>query len=275
MNLSEKIAVKPKVDAIKPKPQHQLPPIIPDRPLPPSGVIPDPKKKVYCSYWIQNGECNYIQTGCLYKHEIPTDPNVLATLGFAKVPDWYRKHHQTSRKFARKTADDLLCDDFEDQAPSTQQKSNSNATLATPPAHHASPMMPTSSRDEFHYFFQKPLQPQNITSPTQTGLNLSKFAFPAPVERSQTKSTTGQSTLVENSLFGKSKMPELLVSLDEIPQHVQKTGLSVTDSKRSGAKQHVSNVKVGAVQTQSTAPKKKAKGSKRGHVKEKAQRLPN
>ncbi|KAJ5679640.1 hypothetical protein N7462_007884 [Penicillium macrosclerotiorum] len=48
-------------------------------------------KKEYCSYWIRHGECDYQQQGCLYKHEMPTDPAMLEKLGLRDIPRWYRE----------------------------------------------------------------------------------------------------------------------------------------------------------------------------------------
>lgn len=48
------------------------------------------KDKVYCSYWIRSGECDYTQQGCRYKHEMP-DKATLASIGFRTVPRWWQK----------------------------------------------------------------------------------------------------------------------------------------------------------------------------------------
>ncbi|PKY07425.1 hypothetical protein P168DRAFT_279397 [Aspergillus campestris IBT 28561] len=50
-------------------------------------------KKEYCSYWIRHGECDYQQQGCLYKHEMPTDPLTLEKLGLRDIPRWYREKY--------------------------------------------------------------------------------------------------------------------------------------------------------------------------------------
>ncbi|KAI9932812.1 hypothetical protein ASPWEDRAFT_22577 [Aspergillus wentii DTO 134E9] len=50
-------------------------------------------KKEYCSYWIRHGECDYQQQGCLYKHEMPTDPAMLEKLGLRDIPRWYREKY--------------------------------------------------------------------------------------------------------------------------------------------------------------------------------------
>lgn len=60
---------------------------------PPSGKIPDPSKKTYCSYWIRKGECDYTQQGCMYKHEMP-DMDVLRGLGFRETPEWWVQRNQ-------------------------------------------------------------------------------------------------------------------------------------------------------------------------------------
>jgi hypothetical protein len=48
----------------------------------------EPSGKVYCTYWIRHGECDYIQQGCLYKHEMP-DEATCAIIGFRVVPQWW------------------------------------------------------------------------------------------------------------------------------------------------------------------------------------------
>ncbi|GES60993.1 hypothetical protein ATEIFO6365_0006045400 [Aspergillus terreus] len=50
-------------------------------------------KKEFCSYWIRHGECDYQQQGCLYKHEMPTDPGTLEKLGLRDIPRWYREKY--------------------------------------------------------------------------------------------------------------------------------------------------------------------------------------
>ena len=61
------------------------PPVDPNPEIPPTG------QKVYCSYWLKRGECDYAQQGCMYKHAMPLDLDVLGALGFRDLPDWYRK----------------------------------------------------------------------------------------------------------------------------------------------------------------------------------------
>ena len=50
-----------------------------------------PKKK-YCTHWILNGVCAYMQVGCKYKHEIPLDKETWKSIvGGAKIPGWFRE----------------------------------------------------------------------------------------------------------------------------------------------------------------------------------------
>ncbi|KAI7283016.1 hypothetical protein KC345_g3149 [Hortaea werneckii] len=56
---------------------------------PPSGAQPDQDKKEYCTYWIRTGECDYMQQGCLYKHEMP-DKATLGKIGLGRnLPRWW------------------------------------------------------------------------------------------------------------------------------------------------------------------------------------------
>lgn len=52
-----------------------------------------PGKKVYCTHWMSTGECDYAQQGCLYKHEMPINLNLLNALGYQDIPKWYREKH--------------------------------------------------------------------------------------------------------------------------------------------------------------------------------------
>ncbi|KAK4900936.1 hypothetical protein LTR27_002119 [Elasticomyces elasticus] len=59
-------------------------------PPPPSGTQPDSEKKEFCTFWIRTGECDYMQQGCLYKHEMP-DRATLEKIGFRGVPRWWQE----------------------------------------------------------------------------------------------------------------------------------------------------------------------------------------
>lgn len=90
--------------AESPKPKPKSKPLYNERPLPPSGVEPDPKKKVYCTYWIQHASCNFAQQGCLYKHEMP-DLQTLKSIGIYKYPMWWQKQQARKRTSQRAERD--------------------------------------------------------------------------------------------------------------------------------------------------------------------------
>ncbi|KAJ5659613.1 hypothetical protein N7507_006064 [Penicillium longicatenatum] len=48
-------------------------------------------RKKYCSYWIRHGECDYLQQGCMFKHEMPLEPRLIEELGLRDIPRWYRE----------------------------------------------------------------------------------------------------------------------------------------------------------------------------------------
>jgi hypothetical protein len=57
----------------------------------PSGIEPDPAKKVYCTHWIRTGECAFTSVGCKYKHEMPP-VDKLRELGFTLgTPKWFQE----------------------------------------------------------------------------------------------------------------------------------------------------------------------------------------
>jgi len=47
-------------------------------------------KKVYCTYFLNTGNCNYMQEGCKYKHEFPEDEETRSAIGLRKLPTWMR-----------------------------------------------------------------------------------------------------------------------------------------------------------------------------------------
>lgn len=57
---------------------------------PPSSGSSDVGDKVYCTHWIRHGECDYMQQGCRFKHEMP-DKATLAGIGFRTVPRWWQE----------------------------------------------------------------------------------------------------------------------------------------------------------------------------------------
>jgi hypothetical protein len=54
-----------------------------------SGTAPT-KEKIFCSYWIRNGCCDYAQQGCRYKHEMPSIETLRALNLARDYPAWYK-----------------------------------------------------------------------------------------------------------------------------------------------------------------------------------------
>lgn len=46
-------------------------------------------EKKYCTHWIRWGECDYMQQGCKYRHEMPDEETLLA-IGIRSMPKWYK-----------------------------------------------------------------------------------------------------------------------------------------------------------------------------------------
>ena len=46
-------------------------------------------RKIYCSFWLRTGNCNYEQQGCKFLHEIPSDEKTRNMIGFRDCPDWW------------------------------------------------------------------------------------------------------------------------------------------------------------------------------------------
>ncbi|KAI5359595.1 Putative Zinc finger, CCCH-type [Septoria linicola] len=59
---------------------------------PPSGILPDQDKKVFCTHWIMTGDCKFVQQGCRYKHEMPSEAK-LKELGIRHTPRWWQEQN--------------------------------------------------------------------------------------------------------------------------------------------------------------------------------------
>lgn len=46
------------------------------------------EKKGYCMFWLRRGECDYMQKGCRYLHEMPVDKETREKIGLRKIPEW-------------------------------------------------------------------------------------------------------------------------------------------------------------------------------------------
>ena len=47
-------------------------------------------KKVYCTYFLNTGNCDYMQVGCRYSHDLPDDEETRTAIGLRKLPTWMR-----------------------------------------------------------------------------------------------------------------------------------------------------------------------------------------
>ncbi|GME66135.1 putative c-x8-c-x5-c-x3-h type zinc finger protein [Neofusicoccum parvum] len=79
-------------------PKFEFNPAVHTRPLPPSGREPDQTKKEYCTYWIKTGECDFMQQGCLFKHEMPDLKTLREKVGIHSVPHWYQVKSAMTRR---------------------------------------------------------------------------------------------------------------------------------------------------------------------------------
>lgn len=62
----------------------------PSRQPPQPSAAAEQDGKEFCTYWIRHGECDYIQQGCRYKHNMP-GLDTLRKIGFRTVPLWWRE----------------------------------------------------------------------------------------------------------------------------------------------------------------------------------------
>ncbi|KAI9684975.1 MAG: hypothetical protein M1820_010855, partial [Bogoriella megaspora] len=63
-------------------------------PLPPSGIIPNPAKKVYCTHWLSRGHCDFAASGCRYKHTFPNSQAEWVTHGFTNPQTQVARCHK-------------------------------------------------------------------------------------------------------------------------------------------------------------------------------------
>jgi hypothetical protein len=127
----------------------------PDLVLPPSGRRPDPKKKQFCSYWLRTGECDFIQQGCMYKHEIPSN---LDSVGLNKIPEWIQKKQRltyTSGPPSKEAIDDLLGDLNEPLPPIPKPGNGSFPSPTAPSGRNIS----APAADGFIHYFQHKHEP--------------------------------------------------------------------------------------------------------------------
>lgn len=93
----------------------------------------DSDRKEYCTYWIRHGECDYMQQGCRYKHEMP-DIMTLRSIGFRNVPEWHKEkmRMRNMQRPGRPHPDVLqsILNQTNDDSVSESGSDDSDATLA-------------------------------------------------------------------------------------------------------------------------------------------------
>ena len=97
-------------------------------------------KKIYCTYWIQTGNCNYMQEGCRYKHEIPKDPETRRAIGFREFPNWPREELPINTKPAPALHKPWRRQDGRHERPGAQGPPN--RAVASPATAHGTPIVP-------------------------------------------------------------------------------------------------------------------------------------
>ncbi|KAE9976649.1 hypothetical protein BLS_001932 [Venturia inaequalis] len=117
----------------------------PDKPSAFPRSPTDADRKEYCSYWIRHGECDYMQQGCRYKHEMP-DLMTLRSIGFRGVPEWH-KEKMRMRNMRRPALPHLqsILNSIDDDSGSLSGRDESAATLAEAPRRLAVSLSPRSA----------------------------------------------------------------------------------------------------------------------------------
>jgi hypothetical protein len=172
-------------------------------------------KKIYCTYWIRHGECDYIQQGCRYKHEMP-DLKTLKSIGFQGVPRWYRErismaaaHPMRSRGEFRRMIEAFahgssISSISDSSSASGSDVSSSNAM----PSRHR-PLVPTSvSTLPTKPASDMPMSPRTLTHGHPNALESQK-STEETVDRAHEDSITDLETSSQNSLLVPNNSPEL------------------------------------------------------------------
>lgn len=103
-----------------------------DQAAPCHRVSGEADKKEYCTYWIRHGECDYMQQGCRYKHEMP-DLMTLRAIGFRHIPDWYKERMSRRPLRAHSNVLGSILNSSTNDAASDASSDDSDATLAEIP----------------------------------------------------------------------------------------------------------------------------------------------
>jgi hypothetical protein len=183
--VAEIIKARPLAPGVYPEPQRQTSPRRGgdiSRPLSstsctpmartPSGVVPDPAKKVYCTHWINNGTCGYTQTGCKYLHKLP--PRELwHTVGIKEHPQWMLDQDKT-----RVGIDSAPHPEMDELAKSLEEMKYENRIKRVP----AKPKVVPAKRSPSRAFSDELESEPEAQVDAQSGLDASKFAAASKIE---------------------------------------------------------------------------------------------
>jgi hypothetical protein len=191
----------------------------------PEHAAPSPRsliesdQKEYCTYWIRHGECDYMQQGCRYKHDMP-DLMTLRSIGFRNVPEWYRE--RMNRRPLRTHPDVLqsILNRKPNDSSSETDSNDSDATLAEVTRSHINaPVMPLaqnatvpapSTFDLLSFDDNDEEQPQQPKAPNTTPEN-SSYAL-------NTSPTISSYAPVSNSNLSPNRQGRFIPAGEELPR---------------------------------------------------------
>ncbi|CAD6567035.1 MAG: hypothetical protein ASARMPRED_000474 [Alectoria sarmentosa] len=193
-------------------------------------------KKVYCTYWIQTGNCNYMQEGCKYKHEIPKDEETRRAIGFREFPNWPREELPIQAKPAPALHKPWRRQDGKHSPPGASGPSNRG--VASPAAAHGTPIILARGNN------QASAGASTLSPATNAQYNTNATAFTAPHQHFPTHSNhtaqqrpfsqTGQSFLgngaAENYQQGAAQKNTSPPSYNQFASHVMNGGRSGSSS---------------------------------------------
>lgn len=125
-------------------------------------------KKVYCTYWIRTGNCNYMQEGCKYKHEIPPDDETRLAIGVRTYPTWPREDPTPPPKPAKP---------WQAQKPALQQSWRRQESQGTHKGNSREKVSATPARST-----TRPQSNPSASVPTTVSTNMMQNGFKAPAQ---------------------------------------------------------------------------------------------
>jgi hypothetical protein len=190
----------------------------------PEYAAPSPRsptesdKKEYCTYWIRHGECDYMQQGCRYKHDMP-DLMTLRSIGFRIVPEWYREriirrplrtHPDVLQSILNRKPNDFSLETDSDDSDATLAEVTRSQIIAPVMPLTQNTTVPTPSTFDLLSFDDDEEQPQQPKAPNTTPEN-SSYAL-------NTSPTTSSYALVSNSNLSPNRQGRFIPAGEELPR---------------------------------------------------------